>query len=232
QTETEAFWDKWKGFDKAQVLQQISQLPEKEQGGQVAYFQTQLLEYDRFFKSYGTLSRIDQYLEMVKGRQNEAEIRPMLRQLEVIARGLLKVKPEQEELKSRLNEIQGYQKNIHLILDKHQAQVNKKYKDALPKAVQKDPKLEAEMVAAIQFQNFPGVSILRAILTDANWVDERNELGQVIGRRMEAVIIMKNDQGECFFQYFDFRQPTAGTAFGKTMRKASGSRYYLDCSKI
>ena len=232
QQDTEKLWEKFQTFDPKELILQINNLPTSEQKGYVLEVKKLIENHNQLIQSYGTITRFDQSLQMIKGRQDEAEIRPLLRRLEVAAKGLLKITPNHLELHAKLEEIHNLQDNIHLILDNHKAVDRRKNADKIPTALQNNASIEAGMVEAIKFQNFPGVTILKAILTDANWVDELNELGVKIGRRMEAVIVMKNDQGECFFQYFDFRQPKSGSGYGKIIRKASGERYYIDCNKI
>lgn len=228
----EEAWQKFQGFDRNQVLGQISSLPSEAQKGYVLEVKKLIENNEQLIQTYGTITQFDKSLTMIKGIQDENQIQPLLRRLEITGSGLQKINPNNASVNSKLAEVQGLQGNVKQILDAHKPIDRRKNAEQLPKAVQSNAALEESMVEAIKFQNFPGVSILRAILTDANWVDERNDLGVKIGRSIEAVIVMKNDKGECFFQYFDFRQPTNGTGYGKTMRKASGERYYIDCGKI
>ncbi len=230
--QADAFWEKFQNFKREEVLQKIATLPSTQQGGQVAYLKEMIKNHKERVRTMGTLVQMDKILETAQGRQSEAEIQPLLRMLEVACQGHLLINPQHFQIKAKLLEVNGLLNNMQSIINNHKPVERKKFKDALPQAVTSDSQIEAGMVEAIRFQKFPGVRVDKALMTEATWQDERNDKGERIGRTIEAAIVMKNTQGDCFFQYFNFRQPTSGAGYGKIMRKSSGSRYYVNCDKI
>ena len=110
----------------------------------------------------------------------------------------------------------------------------RKFSDKLPSAVQKNPRLERDMMNAITSVYKSVLVVKGAILTSNRWVVTRNPHEHY--RSMDAVILAKHigkhENLGCFYQYFDFKQRSNGGGWGRAGRNSSGQRFYIDCSKI
>ena len=146
-----------------------------------------------------------------------------------VTNAMLKIAPNSSMIKTKRDQLAKMIANADTNAKANKPKEKKVYKDSLPGAVWKNRGLEQQFINAIRAQKFPGITITGAILTSKDWkVTRTRDLTQRY-RWMEGVVTAKNAEGECWFQYFNFRQYSSGSGWAKAQRGSSGSRYYYKC---
>ena len=146
-----------------------------------------------------------------------------------VTNAMLKIAPNSAMIKAKRDQLANLVANADSNAKANKPKEKKVYKDSLPGAVWKNRGLEQQFVNAIRAQKFPGITITGAILTSKDWkVTRTRDLTQRY-RWMEGVVTAKNAEGECWFQYFNFRQYASGSGWARAQRGSSGSRYYYKC---
>jgi len=98
----------------------------------------------------------------------------------------------------------------------------------LPEAKKKDPKLEAEMVAALkasQVKEAKEGEVLKVIIIDPDWHLERHKIsGRVLFRYIRTEVALQEKDGPCWLWRFVFKQDFIGEKFQKTKLHGIGER--------
>ena len=115
--------------------------------------------------------------------------------------------------------------------------VTKKAGDAigsagLPAPAKRDAALEKAMLAALKDAGWEETP-LKAIITDDNWITDRNELGQIVGRTIGATVAVKAQGGKCRKFSLSFEQEhQGGSKYGSTHLKGTGDSSDIPCSAV
>ncbi|MEO0326811.1 MAG: hypothetical protein AAF447_27965, partial [Myxococcota bacterium] len=92
----------------------------------------------------------------------------------------------------------------------------------LPAAQAQDPALEATMRRTFDAQGWD--ERVQALRITSGWAEERNALGQVTGRRRDAAIAVRLEDGSCRLYDFTFFALRSGSGFGPLRRSSHASR--------
>lgn len=100
----------------------------------------------------------------------------------------------------------------------------------MPKAVQSNPKLEAEMMAAMsEWKEKP----LKANIIDKDWEIHRHPIsGAIEYRTIRAALGMKTPSGTCRVFILSFKQDYSGKAWGRTQHYGVGDSFDIGCENI
>lgn len=103
----------------------------------------------------------------------------------------------------------------------------------LPKAGMKNPAMEQQMVAALNKLGWKE-NFTKVVITSADWVIKKNDLGVILYRIVGAVGIFKDFNGKCMYQEFTFRQDYAGGGkFDNVIKYNSyGGKREIGCDKV
>lgn len=100
----------------------------------------------------------------------------------------------------------------------------------MPKAVQSNPKLEGEMMAAMsEWKEKP----IKANIIDKDWEIHRHPIsGAIEYRTIRAALGMKTPQGTCRVFVLSFKQDYAGKSWGRTQHYGVGDSFDIACENI
>lgn len=103
----------------------------------------------------------------------------------------------------------------------------------LPKNGMKNPAMEQQMVAALNKLGWKE-NFTKVIITSADWVIKKNDLGIILYRIVSAVGVFKDYDGKCMYQEFTFRQDYAGGGkFDNVIKYNSyGGKREIGCDKV
>lgn len=94
----------------------------------------------------------------------------------------------------------------------------------LPKAEKRDPKLEKAVADAYKKDYPEGTKVLKVILGTWSSDLEKDDFGRVIGRDLDATVVMKDDAGRCWLHSELFMQKGNGKSFsGPLAARGAGS---------
>ncbi|MBP7460076.1 MAG: hypothetical protein KBA26_02185 [Candidatus Delongbacteria bacterium] len=110
---------------------------------------------------------------------------------------------------------------------------------AMPKSQKTDKRLEAEMTAAFKKSNmfngdFPGGSILRVVIVDADWMIERHPIsGAILFRYLRGAFAVKDKSGTCWIvKMVTFKQDYVGGKFQATRFDGMGDKVKIECANV
>ena len=101
----------------------------------------------------------------------------------------------------------------------------------MKKAKMKDASLEKSILKAITSAGWKEKP-LRAVITDEEWTYEKNILGVIISRVINAQVAVKREDGSCAIFWLSFKQDKNGSKWGTTKLNGVGGSDDIKCKNV
>lgn len=178
---------------------------------------------------------INQVIEKCLNETDVNNFDSYLNSLNGIVNTLLKVAPDQTNysfLKERITSLESNKEK--LLKDNENQRQNeiaesRKIKE-LPERQHHDKVLEKDFFDLLAKKD-PNSQLVEVIINSRDWAEEKN-LGQLIRRRRLAVAVKKDNDGNCYLDYYTFAQNYNNGKFLESYIESSDGKYQIDCGLV
>ncbi|MFN8256870.1 MAG: hypothetical protein U0W24_14340 [Bacteroidales bacterium] len=105
-------------------------------------------------------------------------------------------------------------------------------KARMPKAVQSNPALEAQMKNVLK-ESYPDETPLRLVITENAWTVEKNSItGKIEYRWISTAVAQKRANGECIVYWISFKNNYENGKYGELLLNGVGDNFPIKCENV